>query len=165
MRGRNTVSAVSAVVVAVPDSRPTWDYYLDKQLETLLQEYEFDFAKTADTFNLITKSQLYTREICQERYTELYEERKRGEHTAMREKMENFLQDKPMRKSIYEIFKELPAERVERDHLRVTKEDLDNAFSVSAITGEIIRPSGMLLYQQSRVQYRDRQALFRRILG
>src|SRR3990167_382757 len=106
MRGRNTVSAVSAVVIAVPNSRPTWDYYLDKQLETLLQEYEFDFAKTADTFNLITKSQLYTREICQERYTELYEERKRGEHTAMREKMENFLQDKPMRKSIYEIFKE-----------------------------------------------------------
>lgn len=122
--------------------KPLWDFYYDKQLETLLQEYEFDFGRVAETFNLITESSLYTKENCEERYTEIYKERKRGEYSKLEEEMEAMAEGKRRKKTIYDVFHELPVERAPKNNLRVTPEDFENAFSVSAITGEIIRPTG-----------------------
>jgi hypothetical protein len=132
--------------------KPMWDFYYDKQLETLLQEYEFDFGRVAETFNMITESDIYTKDNCEDRYTEIYKERKRGEYSRLEEDMEALEGGKPRKKTIYEVFKDLPVERVPKNNLKVTSEDLDNAFSVSAITGEIIRPTGRNLMTKSRVQ-------------
>ncbi len=121
--------------------QPMWDYYYDKQLETLLQEYEFDFEKVAETFNKITESRNYTKQSCEERYTQLYLEQKQQKSDLM-EEMLMAAEGKRRNKSIYELFHELPLERTPKDYLKVTPEDFENAFSVSAITGEIIRPTG-----------------------
>lgn len=132
--------------------KPLWDFYYDKQLETLLQEYEFDFGRVAETFNLITESDLYTKENCEDRYTEIYKERKRGAYSQFQEDMDAIEEGKPRKKTIYEAFKDLPVERVPKNYLKVTPDDFENAFSTSAITGEIIRPIGKNLLNKYRVQ-------------
>lgn len=137
---------------AANKEKQLWDFYYDKQLETLLQEYEFDFSKVAHTFNLITDSDSYTKEQCENRYTEIYEERKRGEYSQLAEDMEAVADGRIRKKNIYEVFKDLPVERVPKHNNKITSEDFENAFSVSAITGEIIRPTGRTLMIKSRVQ-------------
>lgn len=137
---------------AVKKDKPLWDFYYDKQLETLLHEYEFDFAKVAESFNLITESDLYTKENCEARYTEIYQERKKGQYSSLEEEMEAVAEGKARKKTIYEVFHELPVERVPKNYMQVTPEDLENAFSVSAITGEIIRPTGKSLVIKPRIQ-------------
>jgi hypothetical protein len=129
--------------------QPLWDYYYDKQLETLLREYEFDFERVADAFNAITENDRYTKELCEERYTQLYEEKKKGQYSSIAEELLLAAEGKKKKKTIYEKFQDMPYERTAKNYLKVTPEDLENAFSVSAITGEIIRPTGNAISTRS----------------
>jgi hypothetical protein len=99
--------------------KPLWDFYYDKQLETLLQEYEFDFARVAETFNLITESELYTKENCEDRYTEIYKERKRGEYSRLEEEMEAIAEGKLRKKTLYEALQDSTVEQIPKNYLKV----------------------------------------------
>jgi hypothetical protein len=135
-------------------SKPLWDYYYDKQLELLLKEYEFNFEAVADKFNMITESDNYTKKNCEERYTELYQERNNPQRKLEEDIM--IMTEGKKKKTIYEMFEELPLERTAKNFLHVTEEDLANAFSVSAITGEVIKPTGSFSHDKSRIQYFER---------
>ena len=127
----------------VEKKKNLWDYYYDKQLETLLFEYEFDFDRVAGIFNSITQSNDYSKQMCEERYTQLYVDKKKQRSEIMEDILMISENNTKKNKSIYELFKDLPVERTAKDHLKITQDDIDNAFTIDSMTGEVVKPTGI----------------------
>jgi len=103
---------------------------------------DFDFESIAGTFNRITDTNNYTKEKIQIRWSELHKERKVAKTNIM-----DRLYSKE-NKNILELMDEVPDEEMKsglpppKNFLKVTAEDLEKSRSVSALTGELIKPSG-----------------------
>ena len=109
---------------------------------------DFDFEAIAGTFNRITNTVNYTKEKVQVRYSELHKERKSAQPNVM----DDLFKKSSEQKTILELMDEVeggfdPAEIMKgmpapKNYLKVTSEDLEKSRSVSALTGEVIKPSG-----------------------
>jgi hypothetical protein len=103
---------------------------------------DFDFESIAGTFNRITSTNSYTKDKIQIRWAELHKERKIAKTNVM-----DRLFSKENR-NILELMDEIPDEEMKaglpapKNFLKVTQEDLEKSRSVSALTGELIKPSG-----------------------
>ena len=118
-----------------------WDYYYDKQLAVLVIEENFDFKKIARIMNRITNRDEYTELGCRHRWAKIHLRRKNGKKDPTSQQILD--ESKPGKElTLREKVMALPEERKHTNFLKVTKEDLESAYSISAITGERITPTG-----------------------
>ena len=134
--------------------KPLWDSYYDRQQKVLVTEMDFDFEAIAGCFNRITNTSNYTESEIQKRWAELHAERKKEKGNVMDQLMAKSKDNQ----NILQLMDELTDQDMKnpgpqpRNFLKVNEEDLEKARSVSALTGELIKPTGKFSYNHDTKQ-------------
>ena len=118
-----------------------WDTYYERQLKVLVLSMEFDFERIARTMNNITGTKFYTAVNCSQKWTEIHKKRK-NDQSSTSSMLNGNPNANPSHKTVREMYEELPETRQARNFLHISPEDIKNAESISAITGEKITPTG-----------------------